>query len=83
MAEKDRPEIQQARLRRLLQKIQPRYVMEFKDPSSHFLNFRIDDEKGKPVAALKADYHSSVIADMSDEQVEQIILRVLSSAIKT
>lgn len=77
MAEKDKPEIQQARLRRLLQEMQPGYVMAFKNEASTFLNFRIDNEKGHPVGVLKGDYHSSVIADKSDEQVKEIIQSVI------
>ena len=78
MAEKDAPQVQQARLRRLLEQLMPGYTMQFTDEASTFLKFRIDDEKGTTVGVLPGEYHSSVIADKSDRQVEEIILRAIN-----
>ena len=75
MAEKDKPEIQQARLRQLLQQIQPEYVIAFDDECHGDLKFRIDDDKGKPLGVRKM--HPSVIADKSDDQVKGIIWSVI------
>jgi len=72
MTEKDRPETQEGRLRRLLSEIRPGCVMQFKQPGGSFISFRVDSENGKPLG-VSGEYHSSVIADKSDDELKQII----------
>jgi len=75
MAEKDKPEIQRVRLRKLLQEIQPAYSIVFDDQCRGDLKFRIDDQKGNPLGVYQR--HSSVIADMSDDKIKGIMLAVI------
>jgi hypothetical protein len=74
MAEKDKPEIQQARLRGLLRLICSGCEIEFWNEGNIFMKFRVLDEKGNPVGIWKGDYTSSMIADKTDEELRGIIL---------
>ena len=74
--EKDKPEIQRARIEELAKGVYPNGLVRF-DPSwigGKTIKLRIDDpDSGKMVAGPSAEYESSEISDMSDIQVKQML----------
>ncbi|MBI4454782.1 MAG: hypothetical protein HY644_02665 [Acidobacteria bacterium] len=76
MAEKDKPQIQQARIRLVLKDLYPDYTIEFKNELSNFITFRIDDPNGYRLGT-SGEYHSRVIADWSDEKLNNVIEQVV------
>ena len=74
--EKDKPEIQRARIEKLAKSVYPNGVVVFDESwmRGKIIRVRIDDaESGRMIAGPSGEYDSSEIADMSDHQVKQML----------
>jgi len=74
MAERDDPGIQRERIRRLAQELIPGCVVQFDpDQPPSWLRFRIDAPVVGTILGVSGHYHSSEIADWSDQRLRDYI----------
>ncbi len=73
---KDKPEVQHARIKELAKSIYPNGVVVFDDSwvGGKVIKIRIDDtDSGKMLAGPSGEYESSEIADISDNELKQML----------
>jgi hypothetical protein len=82
MAEKDNVKIQRERITSTVKSIDPALVVIFdEDAGFNKIRFRIESSTGDILTRVHETYHVSIIADMSDEQLSQLIKNLTGNRI--
>jgi hypothetical protein len=85
MADKDNYLIQRKRLERLINEMEPHGAVHWDESRSpHFLRLRVDHPKMRIVLVeTSGDWPVSEIADKSDDQVRELIVRLSNNRIRS